>query len=82
MFFFAPKFVVLSISCGSIMSDQVHSEHCRVAGGEAMYELIAVPELSAQGTKTILVLSPGLGEVDMIIRICQEISSSLYDLEG
>ena len=47
-----------------------------------MYELIAVPELIAQRTKTILVLSPGLGEVDMIIRICQEISSSLYDLEG
>ena len=78
---FAPKFVVLSISCGSIMSDQVHSEHCRVAGGEAMYELIAVPKLSAQGTKTILVLSPGLGEVDVVIRVIHEISSSLYNLE-
>ena len=46
-----------------------------------MYELIAVPELSAQGTKTILVLSPGLGEVDVVIRVIHEISSSLYNLE-
>ena len=78
---FAPKFVVLSVSCSSIMSDQVHSEHCRVAGGEAMYELIAVPELGAQGTETVLVLSPGPGEVDVVIRIIHEIASSLYHLE-
>ena len=44
-----------------------------------MNELIAVPELRAQGTKTVLVLSPGLGEVDVVI--IHEIASSLYNLE-
>ena len=77
----SPKFVVLSISCRSIMSHQVHPEHGRGVGGEAVNELIAEPELRAQGTKTVLVLSPGPGEVDVVIRIIHEIASSLYHLE-
>ena len=71
----------MSISCSTIMSHKVHPECGRGVGGEAMDELIAVPELLAQGTKTILVLSPGLGKVDVIIRIQHKIPSSLNNLE-
>ena len=63
------------------MRHQVHPEHGRGVCGETMDELIAVPELTAQGTKPILVLSPGLGEVGVPIRVSHELASSLYNLE-
>ena len=63
------------------MSHEVHPERGRGVCREEMDELIAVPELRAEGTKTILVLSPGLGEVDVTSRVTHEISSSLYYLE-